>query len=122
MGEISLYSSWTVAIFTLLGLLCLVAMVSRFYNRVHTVLRDSDANLVGLAGQIRRLQSSLTEQIAEQRRTNRLLHDLLELKRAEMTGEFEIVEEEIPVSKAVSAPPEHSPIELERPPAQFPKI
>ena len=54
-----------------------------------------DANLIGLSGQIKKMQGTMSEILGEQRRINKLILELLELKKAEMTGDFEIVEEPI---------------------------
>ena len=54
---------------------------------------------------IKRQQSAMAEFIIEQRRMTRVMSESLELKKAEMTGDFEIVEEPIPVA----APPPGAP-------------
>ena len=78
-----------------------------------------------MACQLKKLQTTLTELLVEQRRITRLQVELLDLKRAEMTGDFEIVEE--PVPGAVAAPAEEKesaepPPPTKRPPEKFPKI
>lgn len=80
------------------------AQLSRFYSSFRQVSKDMDANLTGIGTIMRRNQALLTDVIQEQKRTNRLLLDLTELKRAEMTGDFDIVEE--PIEPASSAAPE----------------
>ena len=50
------------------------------------------------------LERPLADALAENRRNNRLISELLALKQAEMTGDFEIIEEPI-----ASAPPTKSP-------------
>ena len=80
-----------------------------------------------MAGQFKKMQSTLTELLAEQRRITRLTLEQLDLKRAEMTGDFEIVEEPIPpappsagvTEPAVEPPP---PMPDKRPPSKFPEI
>ena len=54
---------------------------------------------------IKRQQAAMAEFIIEQRRMTRVMSESLELKKAEMTGDFEIVEEPIPVA----APPPGAP-------------
>ena len=102
-----------------------VAQLSRFYSKFQDARRELDANLLGMAGQLKKLQTTLTELLVEQRRITRLQVELLDLKRAEMTGDFEIVEE--PVPGAVAAPAEEKesaepPPPTKRPPEKFPKI
>ena len=75
------------------------------------------------------LDKPLTDALAENRRNNRLISELLALKQAEMTGDFEIIEEPI-----ASAPPTKSPKfkapnapkdggeKMAPPPQNFPKI
>lgn len=53
----------------------------------------------------KRQQSVMAEFLIEQRRMTRVMSESLELKKAEMTGDFEIVEEPIPVT----APPPGAP-------------
>ena len=53
----------------------------------------------------KRQQSAMAEFLIEQRRMTRVMSESLELKKAEMTGDFEIVEEPIPVT----APPPGAP-------------
>ena len=66
----------------------------------------------------------MSEQLGEQRRQLRVVNELLELKRAEMTGDFEIVEEPIvspaaePAEKEVQAPEQPLP----KPASKFPPI
>ena len=64
----------------------------------------------------------MSEQLGEQRRLIRLANEILELKRAELTGDFEIVEEPIPA--AASEPQEEKAPEKELPPpaSKFPPI
>ena len=98
--EISLSSFWIVAIMICVIVLILVAQISHFYAKFQEFRKDYEANMIGLAGQIKKLQSTMSEQLGEQRRLIRLANELLELKRAELTGDFEIVEEPIPAAAA----------------------
>ena len=116
---------WIVAALTWIVVMMGVAQLSRFYSKFQDARRELDANLLGMAGQLKKLQTTLTELLVEQRRITRLQVELLDLKRAEMTGDFEIVEE--PVPGAVAAPAEEKesaepPPPTKRPPEQFPKI
>ena len=116
---------WIVAALTWIVVMMGVAQLSRFYSKFQDARRELDANLLGMAGQLKKLQTTLTELLVEQRRITRLQVELLDLKRAEMTGDFEIVEE--PVPRAVAAPAEEKesaepPPPTKRPPEKFPKI
>ena len=65
----------------------------------------------------------MSEQLGEQRRQLRLVNELLELKRAEMTGDFEIVEEPIvPAAPAPAAAANDEAKPLPKPASQFPPI
>ena len=79
-----------------------VAQLSRFYSRFIEASKSLDNNLNAVNAQLKKMQSSLAELIIEQRRQSRLQAEQLDLKRAEMTGDYEIVEEPIP--GAVPAP------------------
>jgi hypothetical protein len=94
-GEISAFSFWIVAIAICIILLIILGLLSRFCAKAQEANKDQDANLIGLSGQIKKLQGTLSELLGEQRRMNKLMLELLELKKAEMTGDFEIVEEPI---------------------------
>lgn len=69
-----------------------VAKLAKFYLSMNMMRREVDTSLTGIATQLSKLQTIMAESIKEQRRTARLLADLCDLKRAEMTGEFEIIE------------------------------
>ena len=121
--EVSLSSFWLVAIMICVIVLILVAQLSHFYAKFEEFRKDYEANIIGLAGQLKKLQSTMSEQLGEQRRQLRLVNELLELKRAEMTGDFEIVEE--PIAPATPAPAETAQEEekpLPKPASQFPPI
>ena len=94
-GEISAFSFWIVAIAICIILLIILGLLSRFCAKSQEANKDMDANLIGLSGQIKKMQGTMSEILGEQRRINKLILELLELKKAEMTGDFEIVEEPI---------------------------
>ena len=114
---------WIVAALTWIVVMMGVAQLSRFYTKFREARQELDANLLGMAGQLKKMQTTLTELLVEQRRLTRLQVELLDLKRAELTGDFEIVEE--PVAPA-AAPAEKEespePPPIKRPPEKFPKI
>ena len=96
--EVSLSSFWLVAIMICVILLIVLAQISHFYAKFQEARKDYEANMIGLAGQLKKLQTTLSELLGEQRRLLRQQGELLELKRAEMTGDFEIVEEPVPAA------------------------
>ena len=121
--EVSLSSFWLVAIMICVVVLILVAQISHFYAKFQEFRKDYEANIIGLAGQLKKLQSTMSEQLGEQRRQLRLVNELLELKRAEMTGDFEIVEEPIaPAEPAPAAVAKDEEKPLPKPASQFPPI
>jgi biopolymer transport protein ExbB/TolQ len=73
-----------------------VAQLSRLYSRFVEASKSLDNNLNAVNAQLKKMQSLLAELIIEQRRQSRLQTEQLDLKRAEMTGDYEIVEEPIP--------------------------
>ena len=106
---------WVVAGLTWVIVMMGIAQLSRFYSKFQEGRRELDANLL------------LTELLAEQRRITRLTLEQLDLKRAEMTGDFEIVEEPIPPAPPSAGPTEPAvepppPMPDKRPPSKFPEI
>ena len=72
-----------------------VAQLSRFYANFCKAAKSTESNLNALNAQLKKVQASIAELIIEQRRQIRLQTEQLDLKRAEMTGDYEIVEEPI---------------------------
>ena len=121
--EVSLSSFWIVAIMICVIVLIVLAQISHFYAKFQDYRKDYEANMIGLAGQLKKLQSTMSEQLGEQRRQIRLVNELLELKRAELTGDFEIVEEPVePAAPVAAAPEEEKVAELPKAAAKFPSI
>lgn len=118
---------WVVAGLTWVIVMMGIAQLSRFYSKFQEGRRELDANLLNMAGQFKKMQSTLAELLVEQRRITRLTLEQLDLKRAEMTGDFEIVEEPIPPAPAATGPTEPAvepppPMPDKRPPSKFPEI
>ncbi len=65
---------------------------------------QTDVTLMGMAGEMKKIETNMTEILLEQRRISRLTIEQLDLKKAEMTGDFEIVEETIPAPPEVKMP------------------
>ncbi len=80
-----------------------VAQLSRFYTRFVEAVKFSENNLVAVNAQLKKLQSALAELIIEQRRQIRIQNEQLDLKRAEMTGDYEIVEEPVPPAAGMAS-------------------
>ena len=125
--EISSLSFWFVALMICIILLVLVGQLSRFYARMKNLAADLDAQQLAFNAQLKQLQGTLSEVLGEIRRGNRLSNELIELKQAELTGDFEIVEEPI-----APAPAQKSAVEVPEvksalpgaggPPKTFPKL
>lgn len=80
-----------------------VAELARFYKRFVQTSKDLDANLLAISAHLKRMQSTMSELSIEQRRATRLMLEQIELKKAELTGDFEVVEE--PIAAEEKAPP-----------------
>ena len=87
----------TIPIVVLLLVLTAVTLMMLF--TVLRTQRESEQQLLSTLAAIQKLQGTLSEQLGEQRRTIRTMNELLALKQAEMTGDVEVVEEEIAQSK-----------------------
>ena len=84
-----------VLVLTWIILLAGVVQFSRLFKTFLEYHREMEASMLGLAGELKKIESSLTELIVEQRRISRLTIEQLDLKKAELTGDFDIVEEPI---------------------------
>jgi hypothetical protein len=105
--EIGSFSFWCVALMICIILLIMLGQLSRFYARLRDFCKESDAQQLALNAQLKQLQGTMSEILGEIRRGNRLANELLELKHAELTGDFEIVEEPVapaPAPKTAAAP------------------
>ena len=98
--EISSFSFWCVALLICIILLLLLGQISRFYAKIRDFCKETDAQQLALNAQLKQLQGTMAELLGEVRRSNRLANEMLELKQAELTGDFEIVEEPV-----TAAPP-----------------
>ena len=114
--------AWIVAGLTWLIIMCTVVQVSKFYANFCIARKTLETNMTGLTGQIKRLQSTMTELLVEMRKTNRIQQNLLDLKQAEMTGDFEIVEEPIVAENNEEAEAEAAPEPMPAAPSAFPKL
>lgn len=125
--EISSFSFWCVALLICIILLLLLGQISRFYAKIRDFCKETDAQQLALNAQLKQLQGTMAELLGEVRRSNRLANEMLELKQAELTGDFEIVEEPVtaapPAIKKEAAEPEVTKIpSAGAAPQTFPKL
>jgi len=98
------------AVLTWVVILLVLVQVSRFLKKFEKGQDSLESNIAGMADQMRKLQITIAELLIEQKRITRLTLEGLDLKKAEMTGDFEIVEEPVPGSGTFvnPAPPDSS--------------
>ena len=111
--------AWIVAGLTWLIIMCTMMQISKFYTNFCIARKTLETNMTSLTGQMKRLQTTMTELLVEMRKTNRIQQNLLDLKQAEMTGDFEIIEEPIE-EKAEEA--EETPEPMPAAPSSFPQL
>ena len=107
-------------IFTVVMLLVLMA-------KQREVIKELADIKLTLVEAFKHLDRPLSEALTENRRNNRLISELLALKQAEMTGDFEIVEEPVaPPPPTAKTPqfkiPGAGDGKMTPPPQSFPKI
>ena len=85
-------------------LILLLVQLTRFLAKFEKADRDLNENFIALAAQLKSIQTTLAELLIEQKRVTRLTVEGLDLKKAEMTGDFEIIEEPLPGAGAAPAP------------------
>lgn len=89
-------SFWIGAALTWVIVMLGIVLFSRFYKAFQQSCHDTETSILGIVGQLQKMQATLTEMLVEQKRMARLAVEQLDLKKAEMTGDFEIIEEPIP--------------------------
>jgi hypothetical protein len=89
---------------TWLIVILVLVQLSRFLAKFEQGRQELDSNIIGMAGQLKKLQTTVAEILIEQKRATRLTLEGLDLKKAEMTGDFEIIEEPVP-GPGTLAPP-----------------
>lgn len=97
-----------IVVLLLAVLILILVQLIRFLVKFERGRRDLNENLLLLAGQIKNMQTTLAEILIEQKRVTRLTVEGLDLKKAEMTGDFEIIEEPLPGATGPQ-PPEPPP-------------
>ena len=113
--------AWIVAGLTWLIIMCTMMQISKFYTNFCIARKTLETNMTSLTGQMKRLQTTMTELLVEMRKTNRIQQNLLDLKQAEMTGDFEIVEEPIEEENPGEEAPE-APEPMPAAPSSFPQL
>ena len=116
---------------SMVAIVFLVVCVRMLLTRqIESVKILGDTKLT-LASELKELNKVLADALSEAKQTNRHLSEQLALKEAEMTGDFEIVEEPIAPQKPTKRPPplKTKPVKkagpevkLEPPPQSFPSI
>ncbi len=105
---------------------CAISFV--LFTKLRDAIKELSDIKVALVEAFKHLDKPLSDALAEDRRNNRLLSELLALKQAEMTGDFEIVEEPVLPTPAVKEPKlknrsgKGAEAKLTPPPQSFPKI
>jgi hypothetical protein len=109
-------------------LFTVVMLIVLWAKQRETVKELADIKLT-LVEAFKHLDKPLADALSENRRNNRLISELLALKQAEMTGDFEIVEEPVaPPPPTVKMPNFKGPGaagkdgKMAPPPQSFPKI
>ena len=107
-----------VAGLTWLIVILVLVQLSRFLAKFEQGRQELDANIIGMAGQLKKMQTTIAEILIEQKRVTRLTVEGLDLKKAEMTGDFEIIEEPLPGTPSAAVGPAPTP---EPPPISVPR-
>lgn len=103
---------------TWLIVILVLVQLSRFLAKFEKGRQELESNIIGMGGQLKKIQTTLAELLIEQKRVTRLTLEGLDLKKAEMTGDFEIVEEPLPGAPGIfqsGPPPEPPPIAIPKP-------
>ena len=120
--EITAVSFWSAVVLISLILLVILGVIIRLLMFFRNFCKDMDTHQMTQNAQLKQLQGTMSEILGELRRANRLTIEQLDLKRAEMTGDFEIVEEPIappPVARPQEEKIAHLPGNI---PHSFPQL
>lgn len=93
-----------VQVVMLLMMILLILLLIRMLGYFRASVREEEERTISLFNAMQKMHATMTEQLGEQRRQIRVMQELLQLKHAEMTGDFEVVEEEIPAAPVVAEP------------------
>jgi hypothetical protein len=75
-----------VGVLTWLVFILGVARFSKFYLQFIAYRKELDTNLTGMGSGIKKLQNSISEMILEQRRTNKLMLELIDNSKPDIDG------------------------------------
>ena len=84
-----------VQVVVLLLMILLLLLFIRLLSYIRSAVRESEERTISMFNALQKMHSTMNEQLGEQRRQIRVMQEILQLKHAELTGDFEIVEEEI---------------------------
>ena len=106
-----------------------VAMLLVLLAKQREMVRELSDIKLTLVEAFKHLDKPLADALSENRRNNRLISELLALKQAEMTGDFEIIEEPLAPPPPTKTPKFKAPNpgkeggeNMAPPPQSFPKI
>ena len=104
-----------------------VVMLVVLLTKQREMVRELSDIKLTLVEAFKHLDKPLADALSENRRNNRLISELLALKQAEMTGDFEIIEEPLAPPPETKAPKfklsrTNKEGEMAPPPQSFPKI
>ena len=91
-----------VQVVMLMLMILLLLLLIRMLGYFRSAVRENEERTISLFNAMQKMHGTMNEQLGEQRRQIRVLQELLQLKHAEMTGDFEVIEEEIPQAPAVN--------------------
>lgn len=95
-----------VQVVMLLLMILLLLLLIRMLSYFRTAVKENEERTISLFNALQKLHGTMSEQLGEQRRQMRAIQELLQLKHAEMTGDFEVIEEEIAPAAPVQTEPE----------------
>ena len=93
-----------VQVVMLMLMILLLLLLIRMLGYFRSAVRENEERTISLFNAMQKMHGTMNEQLGEQRRQIRVLQELLQLKHAEMTGDFEVVEEEIPAAPVAPEP------------------
>jgi len=120
---------WVLALAAVLALIAMAVFAFLSLMKQNELARELSDIRIGMAESFKNLDKPFGDILSEGRRCNRLFSELLALKQAEMTGDFEIVEEPIAPPPPTPTAPKLKPkagaksaAKLAPPPQSFPKL
>ena len=93
-----------VQVVMLILMILLLLLIIRTLAYFRAAVRENEERTIALFNALQKMHGTMNEQLGEQRRQIRVQQELLQLKHAEMTGDFEVIEEDIPAPITVAEP------------------